>query len=102
MNYQGAGNQRHGREVLFRKYHGLGNDFAIFSDPEHEYDLESQIVRLCERHRGIGADGVIRVSRGSAENSLRYDHFNPDGSLATMCGNGLRCLAQYAWDTGLV
>ncbi len=90
------------REVDFSKYHGLGNDFAIFYDPERDLALEPRVVQLCERHRGIGADGVIRVSRGNAENSLHYDHFNPDGSVATMCGNGLRCLAQFAWDTQLI
>ena len=72
------------------KYHGLGNDFIITKyDPK--YDFKSLAIKLCESHVGIGADGFIVLK----ENPLEMVFYNMDGSLAPMCGNGIRCLAHY-------
>lgn len=94
-------------KVEFTKYHGIGNDFVLI-DCCHETRNESlaggrllspeQCIRLCDRHRGIGADGVIfvqddlPVSNGS---EFVMVIINSDGSRAKMCGNGLRCFAKY-------
>jgi diaminopimelate epimerase len=88
--------------VPFVKYHGIGNDFAVFLDPDGGMDLPAETVRrLCDRNTGIGADGLIRIYRRNGS-ALVMDHRNADGSVATMCGNGLRCVAMFAHDQGLV
>lgn len=86
-------------DLDFTKMEGLGNDFVVVDGP---IDLDpTQISRLCDRRRGIGADGVLIVTPvSSAEVSMAY--FNADGSRAEMCGNGIRCVARYAYDRGLV
>ncbi|MGE5371855.1 MAG: diaminopimelate epimerase [Solirubrobacterales bacterium] len=85
------------------KMHGLGNDFVV----THESELPASeqwadlAVALCDRHFGIGADGLIVV--GPAEGYDMYMRiFNSDGSEPEMCGNGIRCVAKYAWERGLV
>ena len=87
--------------LLFAKYHGTGNDFVMIEDLEDRVVLTPELVAgLCDRHRGIGADGVIRIaSSGSAD--FFMDYRNADGQVAEMCGNGVRCLAKYAYDRGL-
>ncbi|MCR4425493.1 MAG: diaminopimelate epimerase [Firmicutes bacterium] len=79
----------------FIKMHGLGNDFVItFCRTEDEADtLLVAAPRLCDRHFGIGADGVIAVML-SAVADIRMRTFNPDGSEAQMCGNAIRCVAR--------
>lgn len=79
----------------FVKYHGLGNDFVVV-DAEALMSREEAIA-ICDRHRGVGADGVLSVlpsRRGEAR--LRMHIFNADGSVAEMCGNGLRCVVRHA------
>lgn len=83
-------------KVTFLKYHGLGNDFVILHRPPVSLTPE-RVVRLCDRHRGIGADGVLVLS-GSARAAARMDVFNADGSTAEMCGNGIRCAAKFLVD----
>ncbi len=85
------------------KYHGLGNDFLVALDPEVEPDA-ALARRLCDRHRGIGADGLVVGRRlpASGGEPLSFRLFNADGSEAEMSGNGLRCLAHAALDAGLV
>ena len=82
--------------IEFTKYHGLGNDFILI-DNRHQTDpiISSETaVQLCDRHFGIGADGVIFALPGNgADYSMRI--FNADGSEPEMCGNGIRCLAQF-------
>jgi diaminopimelate epimerase len=80
--------------IAFTKYEGLGNDFIVVSLlPE---DLApAQAVQLCDRHRGIGADGVLLVSPGPAGSAARMVVINADGSRPEMCGNGLRCVALH-------
>lgn len=91
--------------VEFRKYEGLGNDFIVVDtrawSAEERAALNGEAARrLCDRHFGIGADGVLRVEPASAPSVARMTVLNADGSLAEMCGNGLRCVARYLRDTG--
>ena len=75
----------------------LGNDFVLVG-PEVTVDVD--LVRgLCDRHRGVGADGLLHVR--SSEGVIVMGYWNADGSVAEMCGNGLRCVARYAFDQGL-
>lgn len=74
---------------------GWGNDFVVLKGPLRL--AVSDIVALCDRRFGIGADGVLVVSPGSP---IAMDYWNADGSVAEMCGNGLRCVARYAVDRG--
>jgi diaminopimelate epimerase len=90
------------KHLPFVKMSGAGNDFVVLSardvpDVDHSWLAE----RLCTRAMSVGADGLIIVSpRDSDEVAIRF--FNPDGSLAEMCGNGSRCAARYAVDNRLV
>lgn len=84
------------------KYHGTGNDFVMIEDLDDERPLSGELVAaLCDRHLGIGADGVIRVTRGRApDEDFFMDYRNADGSLAEMCGNGIRCLGKLVYEHG--
>ncbi len=99
----------------FTKGHGTGNDFVLFLDTRGETTLSpEQIAKICDRHFGIGADGVIRVIRSEAlpegralladtpEAEWFMDYYNADGSIAEMCGNGSRVFARYLTEKGLV
>lgn len=79
----------------FTKMQGLGNDFIVLEGPGKPGG--DDVVRLCDRHFGVGADGVLVVTPGSP---IVMDYWNADGSAAEMCGNGLRCVARYAYDKG--
>jgi len=83
----------------FVKMEGLGNDFIVVAGPAELGPAD--IARWCDRRRGIGADGVLEVSPLD-EGTVRMRYWNADGSIAEMCGNGLRCVARYAVDQGLV
>lgn len=84
--------------LSFRKYQALLNDYILFNAIDGMLKLSpTQIVELCHRRRGIGADGVLVVSREDGQ--YRMEIFNADGSLATMCGNGLRCVGKFLADT---
>jgi diaminopimelate epimerase len=82
------------------KYHGTGNDFVMLEDLDDERPLtEAFVAAVCDRHTGIGADGVIRVTRGLADGQDFFmDYRNADGSLAEMCGNGIRCLGKLVFE----
>ncbi len=87
--------------VNFDKMHGTMNDFVVFHDPDGRVTLSPEMVRsICNRRTGVGADGVIAV-RPSATADFFMDYVNADGSLAEMCGNGIRCLAKFVHDNGL-
>ena len=89
-------------ELKIWKYHGTGNDFVMLEDLEDARRLDPALVAsLCDRHLGVGGDGVIRVTRDREGNDFFMDYRNADGSLAEMCGNGIRCLAAFAIDRGL-
>jgi diaminopimelate epimerase len=79
--------------LSFRKYEGLGNDFIVMNVPSHSLERD-RAVQLCDRHFGIGADGVLLIgppsTRGAAASMVVL---NADGSRPEMCGNGLRCVA---------
>ena len=84
-------------EIEFTKMQGLGNDFVVLAGP---IELTPETIRkLCDRRFGIGADGVLVVTAGDP---VSMGYWNADGSAAEMCGNGLRCVARYARDRGLV
>lgn len=84
------------------KAHGASNDFVMIEDMEDNLDLEDDlVVRLCDRRRGVGADGVIRVVQGP-EGLVLMDHRNADGSRPEMCGNGVRCFAKFCFDRGIL
>lgn len=81
--------------------HGTLNDFVVLHDLAAAVSLSPEQVRhICDRRGGVGADGVI-VVRPSDSADFFMDYVNSDGSLAEMCGNGIRCLAKYAYDNGL-
>ena len=84
--------------MRFTKMHGAGNDFIIFDPGEVEgTELSDLARRVCDRHFGIGADGIL-VPASSEAADLKMVYLNSDGSPSEMCGNGLRCLARYARD----
>lgn len=91
-------------ELSFVKLHGAGNDFVVIDDLSDEITLTAQqVAYLCDRHRGIGADGVILVKPSPRSECVAYMHYvNSDGSLAEMCGNGVRCFAKFLVDRGFV
>lgn len=89
------------REIRVVKSHGTGNDFVLFADLSGDIGLGDDDARsLCDRHFGIGGDGAIRIGSGDRA-PFFMDYRNADGSLAEMCGNGIRCVAKYVFDRGL-
>ncbi|MGH9069711.1 MAG: diaminopimelate epimerase, partial [Acidimicrobiales bacterium] len=86
----------------FAKYHGLGNAFILVDGTGPGAGWSDLAVRLCDPHRGVGADGLIVALPGSDGSELGMLLHNADGGRAETSGNGLRCLALYARDTGLV
>jgi diaminopimelate epimerase len=80
----------------FVKMQGLGNDFIVFEGPAQP--SPDQIAAWCDRRTGVGADGVLVVTALDA--SVRMEYWNADGFRAEMCGNGLRCVARFAYDRG--
>jgi len=85
--------------MKFVKMEGLGNDFVVIEGPADPYPQE--IATWCDRRRGIGADGVLEVTRING-GRVRMRYWNADGGAAEMCGNGLRCVARHAYDRGWV
>jgi diaminopimelate epimerase len=84
-------------DIRFTKMNGAGNDFVVLDNRTRSLSLEGgEIARLCDRHRGVGADGLLAVepAEGSADFRMRY--YNSDGGEAEMCGNGARCFARFA------
>ncbi len=78
--------------LRFAKYHGLGNDFVVVEGPLMDAD---RARRVCDRHRGVGADGVLTVLPARAGGAAYMHIHNSDGSVAAMCGNGIRCVARF-------
>jgi|HubBroStandDraft_5_1064220.scaffolds.fasta_scaffold02772_6 diaminopimelate epimerase len=98
--------------MRFAKGHGTGNDFVILPDPDGLLDLPASLVaRMCDRRFGVGGDGVLRVVRTGAaggevpggQDAAEWfmDYRNADGSVAEMCGNGVRVFVRYLLDAGL-
>ena len=99
--------------IHFTKGHGTGNDFVLFADPEGEIELTpAQAAAICDRHFGVGADGILRAVRSSrlpegaaalAEDpgaEWFMDYRNADGTIAEMCGNGIRVFTRFLLDNG--
>lgn len=81
---------------------GTGNDFIVIEDFEGKYgDLEKLAQKLCDRHFGIGADGILIVTKSDIAD-IQMIIINADGSYASMCGNGIRCFAKYVWEKKIV
>jgi diaminopimelate epimerase len=83
------------RALDFTKMQGLGNDFIVVDGPMQL--TPDEISALCDRHLGVGADGILVVTNGDP---IRMQYWNADGSPAEMCGNGLRCVGRYVYDRG--
>ena len=113
-----VGDQLHGKHrTIFLmstfgwlKGHGTENDFVILPDPDGTIhgELDASVVRfLCDRHAGLGADGVLRVIEGGRQSYVEdggdwfMDYRNADGSIAEMCGNGVRVFVRYLTEAGL-
>ncbi len=87
--------------IEFFKYHGTGNDFIMIDNRSRDFKYgRDSIAYLCDRHRGIGADGLILLE-DSDDYDFRMRYFNADGQEATMCGNGGRCIAAFAFRLGV-
>ena len=88
--------------MRFWKYQGIGNDFILLDGTDGSLRIDPEWCRkACDRHYGIGADGVLYVMPGeSTDITMRI--INADGSEAEMCGNGIRCVAKHAFDFGIV
>jgi diaminopimelate epimerase len=83
------------------KHHGLGNDFLVLLEPPPAVDAAGLARRVCDRHRGIGADGLLIAHPGRDGADVTMELRNADGGRAEMSGNGIRCFAQAVWDAGL-
>jgi diaminopimelate epimerase len=83
--------------LRFTKMNGAGNDFVMIDNRAGDVRLQAeQIVRICDRHRGVGADGILLLEKGSNGADFRMRYYNRDGGEAEMCGNGARCFARFA------
>jgi diaminopimelate epimerase len=83
--------------LRFTKMNGAGNDFVMLDNRDGNVQLErEQISRICDRHRGIGADGILLLEKASNGADFRMRYYNRDGGEAEMCGNGARCFARFA------
>lgn len=81
----------------FTKMNGAGNDFIVLDNRDLSIKLsKAQIEALCDRHRGIGADGLLAVEPAEGSADFKYRYYNADGGEAEMCGNGARCYGRFA------
>ncbi|MCI9068798.1 MAG: diaminopimelate epimerase, partial [Lachnospiraceae bacterium] len=88
--------------MRFTKMQGLGNDYVYVNCFEESVETpELMARRLSDRHFGVGADGLILI-RPSNVADCRMEMYNADGSRGAMCGNGIRCVAKYVYEAGLV
>src|SRR5688572_9745980 len=83
--------------MRFTKMNGAGNDFVLLDNRSGKLQLDRKaIARICDRHRGIGADGLLVVEPAQNGANYRMRYYNSDGGEAEMCGNGARCFARFA------
>ena len=92
--------------IKITKMQGCGNDFVVLDYAEYEksgLSMPDLAVKLCDRHFGIGADGmIIPDTKPNNETDIAWYFYNSDGTTAQMCGNGMRCFAKYVYDKKLV
>ena len=91
--------------INFTKMQGLGNDFIVLDFEQYQeitLSLEKLAIKLCDRHFGIGADGLIVINPNNKNADIGWFFYNMDGSIAQMCGNGIRCFAKYVFEKKLV
>ena len=82
--------------LRFTKMNGAGNDFVLLDNRTGDIRLErKQIARICDRHRGVGADGILLLEKATNGADFRMRYYNADGGEAEMCGNGARCFARF-------
>lgn len=91
-------------DICFEKWQGLGNDFIILENTDATRELAKA---MCDRNFGVGADGIFSVVKPNPNTKLEnvdiaWKFYNSDGSVAQMCGNGMRCFAKYVYDKGII
>lgn len=95
-----AGDMLTNNMLRFTKMNGAGNDFVMLDNRAGDLRLgPEEIVRMCDRHRGVGADGVLVLENAANGADFRMRYYNADGGEAEMCGNGARCFARFAQQT---
>ena len=89
-------------KIKFDKYQGAGNDFVLLDNRENSYDKLTgiQIKKMCDRHFGIGADGLMLLNKKDGF-AFEMIYYNADGKIGSMCGNGGRCIVQFASELGI-
>lgn len=87
--------------INFYKYHGTGNDFVMIDGRDERLFSSEQIRFLCNRNFGIGSDGLL-IIKNSDNLDFRMEFYNPDGSEASFCGNGARCIVKFAHQLGII
>ena len=88
--------------MKFVKMHGTGNDYVYINCFEEEVNDPTELaIKVSNRNFGIGSDGLILI-KPSQIADCKMDIYNADGSIAKMCGNGIRCVAKYAYEQGIV
>lgn len=88
----------------FSKYHGTGNDFVLINGLEQEIPelAPALVARICDRHLGVGADGLIILRPDAGMADFRMDYYNSDGQIGSLCGNGGRSAVQFAFDQQII
>ena len=92
-------------KIKFTKMNGLGNDFVILDYDEYKkanIPADKLALKLCNRNFSIGADGLIIVNPNTDKADISWIFYNSDGSMAQMCGNGMRCFARYIYDNKII
>ena len=95
------------KNIKFTKMHGLGNDFVVLDEAEYNKvkdDIVNFVKKICTPHFGVGADGLIAVNTNVDKTvaDIGWHFYNNDGTMAQMCGNGMRCFAKYVVDNKLL
>ncbi|MDM8533126.1 diaminopimelate epimerase [Clostridiaceae bacterium HSG29] len=87
--------------MKFSKYHGTGNDFILIDYISSEFDYSGFAIKICNRHKGVGADGLMYYSE-SDKADIMMNYINSDGSIGEMCGNGIRCFVRFLSDNNVI